>query len=55
MSEEDSVSSEVEIIEEKRFNIITNKENEMDLFLRIYNNDEFQFQCTQKMNQEYFN
>ena len=28
-------------ISEKKFNIKTDKENEMDLFLRNYNNDEF--------------
>ena len=35
-SEEDS-----SLIDQKKFIIKTNKENEMDLFLRIYNNDEF--------------
>ncbi len=41
MSEEDSDSSSIYILEEKKFNIKTDKENEMELFLRIYNNDEF--------------
>jgi len=41
MSEEDSASSSVHIIDEKEFDILTDKENKMKLFLRIYNNDEF--------------
>ena len=41
MSEEDSALSSVDIIYEKKFNIETDKENKMELFLRIYNNDEF--------------
>ena len=40
-SEEDSVSSSISLTEEKKFIIKTDKNNEMDLFLRIYNNDEF--------------
>ena len=40
-SEEDSVSSSISLSEEKKFIIKTDKNNEMDLFLRIYNNDEF--------------
>ena len=42
MSEEDSASSSSQIIEEKPFDIITDKKKEMKLFLRIYNNDEFE-------------
>ena len=30
----------MEVIEEKKFNIITNKNNEMDLFIKNYNNEE---------------
>ena len=41
MSEEDSALSSVDIIYEKKFNIETDKENKMELFLRNYNNDEF--------------
>jgi chromosome segregation ATPase len=41
MSEEDSVSSLVDIIDQKRFDIETDKENKMELFLRNYNNDKF--------------
>ena len=40
-SEEDSVSSSISLTEEKKFIIKTDKNNEMDLFLRIYNDDEF--------------
>jgi len=40
-SEEDSASSPNSLQEEKKFIIKTDKNNEMDLFLRIYNNDEF--------------
>ena len=40
-SEEDSVSSGTILTEEKKFIIKTDKNNEMDLFLRIYDNDEF--------------
>ena len=40
-SEEDSVSSGTILTEEKKFIIKTDKNNEMDLFLRIYNDDEF--------------
>lgn len=40
MSEEDSASS-VEVINERKFIIKTDKENEMELFLRNYSNDEF--------------
>ena len=39
-SEEDSASSPSSLQEEKKFIIKTDKNNEMDLFLRIYNNDE---------------
>ena len=42
MSEEDSASSSSQIIEEKPFDIITDKKKEMKLFLRIYNNDDFE-------------
>ena len=30
----------MEIIEEKKYKIITNKNNEMDLFIKNYNNEE---------------
>ena len=40
-SEEISVSSDTILTEEKKFIIKTDKNNEMDLFLRIYDNDEF--------------
>jgi len=40
-SEEDSVSSLNLISEEKKFDIETDKKNKMELFLRIYDNDEF--------------
>ena len=41
MSEEDSASSPSSVTEEKSFIINTDKENEMDLYLRNYNNEEF--------------
>ena len=41
-NEEDSASSHNSLIEEeKSFTIETDKKNEMDLYLRIYNNEEF--------------
>jgi len=40
-SEEDSASSPNLLSEEKKFMIETDKKNKMELFLRIYNNDEF--------------
>ena len=42
MSEEESVSSQSQIINQKQFDIITDKEKEMKLFLRIYDNDVFE-------------
>ena len=39
--EEDSATSLNSIIEEKSFTIETDKKNKMDLYLRIYNNEEF--------------
>ena len=39
--EEDSASSHNSLIEEKSFIIETDKNNKMDLYLRIYNDDEF--------------
>ena len=41
MSEEDSSSLSVHVLDEKKFNIKTDKDKEMELFLRIYNNDDF--------------
>ena len=42
MNEEDSVSnSTLEITEEKKFFVISDKENEMELYLRNYSNEEF--------------
>jgi len=41
MSEEDSASSPLAITEEKKFIVHSDKENEMDLYLRNYNNEEF--------------
>ena len=40
-NEEDSASSHNSSIEEKRFIIETDKKNKMDLYLRIFNNEEF--------------
>ena len=40
-NEEDSASSHNSLIEEKSFIIETDKKNKMDLYLRIYNNEEF--------------
>ena len=40
-SEEDSVISQNSLIEEKKFLIETDKNRKMNLFLRIYNNEEF--------------
>jgi predicted nucleic acid-binding Zn-ribbon protein len=40
-NEEDSTSSHNSLIEEKSFIIETDKKNKMDLYLRIYNNEEF--------------
>ena len=40
-NEEDSASSHNSSTDEKRFTIETDKKNEMDLYLRIYNNEEF--------------
>ena len=40
-SEEDSASSPSSLVDENKFVIKTDKNNEMELFLRIYNNDEF--------------
>ena len=39
--EEDSASSHNSLIEQKSFIIETDKKNKMDLYLRIYNNEEF--------------
>ena len=39
--EEDSASSHNSLIEEKSFIIETDKKNKMDLYLRIFNNEEF--------------
>ena len=41
MSEEDSASSSAQVIDQRKFKIKTDKENDMELSLRIYNNDEF--------------
>jgi hypothetical protein len=41
MNEEDSASSHNSLTEEKIFIIETDKKNKMDLYLRIYNNEEF--------------
>ena len=41
ISEEDSVISQNSSIEEKKFLIETDKNRKMNLFLRIYNNEEF--------------
>ena len=40
-NEEDSASSHNSSTDEKRFTIETDKKNKMDLYLRIYNNEEF--------------
>jgi len=40
-NEEDSASSHNSLTEEKSFIIETDKKNKMDLYLRIYNNEEF--------------
>ena len=40
-NEEDSASSHNSLTEEKIFIIETDKKNKMDLYLRIYNNEEF--------------
>jgi hypothetical protein len=40
-NEEDSASSHNSLIEEKSFIIETDKKNKMDLYLRIFNNEEF--------------
>ena len=40
-NEEDSASSHNSLTEEKRFIIETDKKNKMDLYLRIYNDEEF--------------
>ena len=40
-NEEDSASSHNSLIEEKSFIIETDKKNKMDLYLRIYNDEEF--------------
>ena len=42
MSEEDSASSPSPLTEEKKYDITTDKNNKMDLFLRNYNNEIFE-------------
>ena len=53
-NEEDSASSHNSLIEEeKSFTIETDKKNEMDLYLRIYNNEEFEFAISIYTKNEY--
>ena len=52
-NEEDSASSHNSSIEEKKFIIETDKKNKMDLYLRIYNNEEFEFAISIYTKNEY--